>query len=224
MAQPVSAFIFDLDGTLVDNVYQHALAWHAALAGANIPLSVWRLHRRIGMSGGLMLYALRREVGKELDDSLIEELKKAHEREFLARIADVPLLPGAQALLDALTAERIPWAIASSGSGRTFQAAIGLLDLPSGSTVVTRDDVAFAKPNPDLFREAANRLGIDPATAFVVGDTVWDMLAAQRVGALGVGVLSGGYGLSELQQAGAYQIYDDPADLHAHLDEFGIRL
>jgi HAD superfamily hydrolase (TIGR01549 family) len=224
MAQPAAAFIFDLDGTLVDNVYQHALAWHAALIGANLPLSVWKLHRRIGMSGGLLLHALRRELGNELNNGLIEELKKAHEREFLARTGDTTLLPGAQELLDVLTREKIPWAIASSGSGRTYRAAIDLLELPPGTTVVTRDDVAFAKPNPDLFREAAKRLGIDPSTAFVVGDTVWDMLAAQRFGALGVGLLSGGYGSSELQGSGAYQIYDDPADLHAHLDEFGIRV
>jgi len=94
VGQPVSAFIFDLDGTLVDNVYQHAQAWHAALADANIPLSMWRLHRRIGMSGGLLLHALKRDLGRELDKRLVEELKAAHEREFLARLGDVTLLPG----------------------------------------------------------------------------------------------------------------------------------
>lgn len=221
---PVSAFIFDLDGTLVDNVYQHALAWHAALDAADLSLSVWKLHRRIGMSGGLLLHALTRELGTKLDDATVERLKQAHAREFLARTGDVRLLPGAEALLRALTEHEIPWAIASSGSGATYEATIGLLDIPSQVPVVMRDHVAFAKPNPDLFLEAARRLDVEPKSAFVVGDTVWDMLAAQRAGALGVGVLSGGYGASELQQAGAYQIYDDPADLLAHLDEFGVRL
>jgi phosphoglycolate phosphatase-like HAD superfamily hydrolase len=101
--------------------------------------------------------------------------------------------------------------------------ALGLLDLPANVPVVTRDLVARAKPDPDLFLAAAQRLGADPSNCFVVGDSVWDLLAAQRARALGVGVLSGGYGAEELQAAGAYRVYQDPANLLEHLEEVGVR-
>jgi phosphoglycolate phosphatase-like HAD superfamily hydrolase len=89
--------------------------------------------------------------------------------------------------------------------------------------VVTRDQVAHAKPDPDLFLEAARRLGVPAGSAFVVGDSVWDLLAAQRARALGIGLLSGGYGREELERAGAFRVYHDPADLLRHLDEVGVR-
>ena len=89
--------------------------------------------------------------------------------------------------------------------------------------LVTRDQVAYAKPNPDLFLAAAKLLGVAIEQSIVVGDSIWDMLAAQRARALAVGLLSGGYGREELQLAGAYRVYDEPADLLDHLDELGIR-
>jgi phosphoglycolate phosphatase-like HAD superfamily hydrolase len=98
-----------------------------------------------------------------------------------------------------------------------------LLEVPAEVPVVTRDQVAHAKPDPDLFLAAAERLGVDVADAVVVGDSVWDLLAARRARALGVGLLSGGYGREELERAGAYRVYDDPADLLLHLDEVGVR-
>jgi phosphoglycolate phosphatase-like HAD superfamily hydrolase len=101
--------------------------------------------------------------------------------------------------------------------------ALELLEVPAEVPVVTRDQVAYAKPDPDLFLAAAERLGADMADAVVVGDSIWDLLAARRARALGVGLLSGGYGREELERAGAYRVYDDPADLLAHLDEVGVR-
>jgi len=89
--------------------------------------------------------------------------------------------------------------------------------------VVTRNDVQHAKPDPDLFLRAAERLGVPIEQSVVVGDSVWDMLAARRARALGVGLLSGGYGEEELERAGAYRVYQDPADLLNHLDEVGVR-
>ncbi|MDT7645334.1 MAG: hypothetical protein QOC75_2334, partial [Pseudonocardiales bacterium] len=89
--------------------------------------------------------------------------------------------------------------------------------------MITRDQVRHAKPDPDLFLAAAAKVGVDIRHAIVVGDSVWDLLAARRAGALGVGLLSGGYGSDELERAGAYRVYNDPADLLAHLDEIGIR-
>jgi HAD superfamily hydrolase (TIGR01509 family) len=217
------ALLFDLDGTLVDSVYQHVLAWRQALEGEGIDLSVWRIHRRIGMSGGLFLKALDREVGRSLSEEEADRLQASHAKHFRELWNQIRPLPGARDLLATLSAMRVPWAIATSGSIVTAKGPLGLLGIPEGTPIVTRDQVAYAKPNPDLFLAAAERLGIPPGDCFVVGDSIWDLLAAQRAGALGVGLLSGGYGEEELERAGAYRVYDDPADLLAHLDELGIR-
>ena len=217
------ALLFDLDGTLIDSVYQHVLAWKEALESEGVPLSVWRIHRRIGMSGGLFLRALVRETGRDLTAADAENLLRVHEEGYRRRIAEVRPLTGAQELLDLLTEQGVPWAIATSSSGRTAQTSLTLLRIPPGAPVITRDQVQFAKPNPDLFLAAAKALGRPIAESFVVGDSVWDHLAAQRAHALGIGVLSGGYGREELERAGAYRVYDDPEDLLQHIDELGIR-
>ncbi|HXD82576.1 MAG TPA: HAD family hydrolase [Candidatus Acidoferrum sp.] len=217
------ALLFDLDGTLVDSVYQHVLAWRDALHEEGLDLSVWRIHRRIGMSGGLFLKALERELGMTLDDDRAERLRQSHARGLLSRLDQIGPLPGARELLRTLSSMRVPWAIATSGAEKTARPTLVMLDVPEGTPVITRDQVAYAKPNPDLFLAAAERLGAPPGDCFVVGDSIWDLLAAQRAGALGVGVLSGGYGREELEEAGAYRVYEDPADLLAHLDELGIR-
>ena len=217
------ALIFDLDGTLVDSVYQHVLAWHEALQSVGIELSVWRIHRRIGMSGGLFLRALSREIGRELPEETLSRLRTTHQESFVRQIGTIRPLPGARELLAALTAARIPWAIATSGSTGTARGTLEMLALPRDVPVVTRDQVAYAKPNPDLFLAAAARLAVDIAAAMVVGDSIWDLLAAHRAGALGVGLLSGGYGREELERAGAYRVYEDPRDLLGHLDELGVR-
>jgi len=215
--------LFDLYGTLIDSVYQHVLAWHETLEAAGFALSVWRIHRRIGMSGGLFIKALEREVGRAVGDEEAGRLRAAHVEAYLRRLPEVKPLPGARELLSALTAISVPWAIATSGSDQTARPALDLLGLDAGVPLITRDQVAYAKPNPDLFLAAAERLGVDPRGSFVVGDSIWDLLAAQRAGALGVGVLSGGYGREELEEAGAYRVYEDQAGLLAHMDELGIR-
>lgn len=219
----VTAFVFDLDGTLLDSVYQHVLSWREALEGRGIQLSVWRIHRRIGMSGGLLTQALLRETGRPLSSELATELQQAHAEAYSRRMDQVRPLPGAQELLDDLTDRRISWAIATSGRQTSAAAAHKYLEIPDEVPVVTRDDVEHAKPDPDLFVEAALRLGEPITDAVVVGDSVWDLLAARRANALGVGLLSGGYGEEELVRAGAYRVYADPADLLAHLDEVGVR-
>ncbi|HET9781545.1 MAG TPA: HAD family hydrolase [Candidatus Dormibacteraeota bacterium] len=217
------AVLFDLDGTLIDSVYQHVLAWKEALESAGIPLSVWRIHRRIGMSGGLLLRALARETGRELTADEADHIRKLHEQGYRRRISEVRPLPGAQELIDLLTRLDVPWAIATSSSEPTAQTSLKLLKLPEGVPVITRDLVEYAKPNPDLFIAAAEALDMPITDSFVVGDSVWDQLAAQRAHALGIGVLSGGYGREELESAGAYRVYDDPKDLMSHIDELGIR-
>jgi HAD superfamily hydrolase (TIGR01509 family) len=221
MQRPV--FVFDLDGTLVDSVYQHVLAWQEALELGGIELAVWRIHRRIGMSGGLFVGALLRETGQPVDAELIARLQQAHTEAYRRRAGELRLLPGARELLARLTGTGVPWAVATSGEMAAARPALELLGVPAGVPVVTRDQVAHAKPDPDLFLAAAERLGVDVADTVVVGDSVWDLLAARRARALGIGVLSGGYGREELERAGAYRVYEDPADLLAHLDEVGVR-
>ena len=218
-----TVFVFDLDGTLVDSVYQHVLAWQEALDDCGIDLSVWRIHRRMGMSGGLFVGALLRETGQPVDAELVARLQQAHAQAYRRRAGQVRLLPGARELLARLTAAGVPWAVATSGLMTAAQPALELLEVPAGVPVVTRDQVERAKPDPDLFLAAAERLGVDVADAVVVGDSVWDLLAARRARALGIGLLSGGYGREELERAGAYRVYDDPADLLLHLDEVGVR-
>jgi len=219
-----NAFLFDLDGTLVDSVYQHVLAWHQALKAEAIDLSIWRIHRKIGMSGGLFADQLLREIDRPIDDAMIHRLRARHAEAYRALASDVVPLPGARALLDRLTATGVPWAIATSG--RIETAAVNLQALgvdPGRHVVVTRDQVRFAKPDPDLFVEAARRLNVAIEHTIVVGDSVWDMLAAARCRALGVGLLSGGYGQDELERSWALRVYEDPADLLRHLDEVSSR-
>jgi HAD superfamily hydrolase (TIGR01509 family) len=216
------ALLFDLDGTLVDSVYQHVLAWHEVLGKAGMELSVWRIHRRIGMSGGLFVNALLRETGKDLTADEARQLRAEHTEAFVRRSGEVRPLPGAHALLTQLSRLDVPWAIATSGNPKTAGPTIAMLGVQP-KVVITREDVRHAKPDPDLFLAAASRLGVDITQSIVVGDSVWDLLAAQRARALGVGLLSGGYGREELQQAGAYRVYEDPADLLEHLDEVGVR-
>jgi HAD superfamily hydrolase (TIGR01549 family) len=217
-------FLFDLDGTLVDSVYQHVLAWNEALDAEGIELSVWRIHRRIGMSGGLFTNQLVRETGVPIDEERGERLRQGHARAYRKMADRIRPLPGARDLLAWLTSVGIPWAIATSGRLETASVNLKALGVdPDKVPVVTRDQVKYAKPDPDLFVAAAERLKAPIETAVVVGDSIWDMLAAARCRALGVGLLCGGYGKEELQQATAFRVYDDPADLLAHIDEVGGR-
>jgi HAD superfamily hydrolase (TIGR01549 family) len=217
------AFLFDLDGTLVDSVYQHVLAWREALERGGIELAVWRIHRRIGMSGGLFVNALLRETGGPVTPEQADQLQRYH-AEAYARLAEqVRPLPGARELLDFLTQQRVPWAIATSGEMESASRTLRVLGVGPNVPIITRDQVEHAKPDPDLFVAAAERLGVDIENSIVVGDSVWDLLAARRARALGVGLLSGGYGQDELEHAGAYRVYQDPSDLLRHIDEVGVR-
>jgi HAD superfamily hydrolase (TIGR01509 family) len=217
------AFVFDLDGTLVDSVYQHVLAWREALESLGVELAVWRIHRRIGMSGGLLVNALVRETGRRLTAEEAARVQRFHSEAYARRINQVRPLPGARELLAYLSQAQVPWAIATSGWQQSARRTLDILGLPADVPVITRDLVDHAKPDPDLFLAAAERLDVDIAESVVVGDSVWDLLAARRARTLGVGLLSGGYGEDELVRAGAYRVYADPADLLKHLDEVGVR-
>ena len=217
------AVIFDLDGTLVDTVYGHTLAWWRVLQEARLPVPSWKIHRLIGMSGGLITKAAAHEIGRDLSDEEVEGLQKRHGEVYKALMPDRHPLPGALELLRHLRDAKIKHGIATSGKRQDAQPSLDALDLPASTVVVDRTEVERAKPEPDLFLACQQKLGVAPAECYVVGDAVWDLLAARRAGMLGIGVLSGGYGEEELSQAGAYRVYRDPAELLESIYQLGLR-
>jgi HAD superfamily hydrolase (TIGR01549 family) len=222
--EAVRALIFDLDGTLVDTVYAHVFAWDRALAEAGMPIDGWRIHRRIGMSGGLFARAVAREVGHELTPAQAEALQRRHGEIFRELLPQRRPLPGAIDLLRRLRQGGILHGIATSGRHPEIDASLAALQVPPDMVVVDRGEVPRAKPEPDLFLACQRRLGAAVEDCFVVGDAVWDLLAARRARMLSVGVLSGGYGEDELTRAGAYRVYRDAAEMSTALDELGIFL
>jgi HAD superfamily hydrolase (TIGR01549 family) len=219
----VRALIFDLDGTLVDTVYPHVYAWQRALAEAGMPIDGWRIHRKIGMSGGLFTRAVAREIGRELSAEEAEAVQQRHGEIFRELEPTRRALPGAAALFGRLRAEGVPHGIATSGRRPEIDASLEALGAPPDMVVVARGDVVRAKPEPDLFLTCADRLDVEPEDAYVVGDAVWDLLAARRARMLSVGLLTGGYGEAELGTAGAFRVYRDAAELDASLDELGVQ-
>jgi len=218
----MQALIFDLDGTLVDTVYAHVFAWQCALAEAALPVDAWRIHGRIGMSGGLFARAVAREVGRPLGADEAERVQQRHGELFRELLPERRPLPGAVELLRELRESEISHGIATSGRRPEIDGSLAALGMPAEAVVVERGDVVRAKPEPDLFVTCAQRLGVDVSECYVVGDAVWDLLAARRAGMLSVGLLSGGYGEDELTRAGAFRVYRDAADLHDSLDELGV--
>jgi HAD superfamily hydrolase (TIGR01549 family) len=216
------SLIFDLDGTLIDTVYAHVFAWQRALAEAGMPIEGWRIHRRMGMSGGLFTRAVARELGRPLSDQEIEDVQKRHGQLFREQLTERRPLPGAVDLLRHLREQGVPYGIATSGRRPEIDASLDVLGVGPGVVVVDRGDVMRAKPEPDLFLACQERMGVEIRDVTVVGDAVWDLLAARRAGMLSVGLLTGGYGEDELSQAGAFRVYRDPAELDASLDELGI--
>jgi HAD superfamily hydrolase (TIGR01509 family) len=224
MAMEVSmlALIFDLDGTLVDTVYAHVFAWQRALAEAGMPIEGWRVHRRMGMSGGLFTRAVAREIGRPIGPDEAATLQARHDAFYRDLLPDPRPLPGARELLSRLREAGVPHGIATSGRRPAIDASLAALGVPASMVVVDRGAVSRAKPEPDLFLACAERLGFRPSDCYVVGDAVWDLLGARRAGMLSVGLLSGGYGEDELTRAGAFRVYRDPAELSGSLDDLGV--
>jgi HAD superfamily hydrolase (TIGR01509 family) len=221
-ARRVPAVIFDLDGTLVDTVYAHVFAWQRALAEANLPIDGWKIHRRIGMSGGLFTRAVAREVGRPLTAGEVEALQARHGELFRELLPERRPLPGAAELLAELRNLGVSYGIATSGRRPEVDASLEALGLGNDTVVIERGNVERAKPEPDLFLACARQLGVEPTDCYVVGDAVWDLLAARRAGMLSIGLLSGGYGEDELIRAGAFRVYRDTRDLRESLDELGL--
>jgi HAD superfamily hydrolase (TIGR01509 family) len=218
----VQALIFDLDGTLVDTVYGHVLSWQRALDEAVLPIEAWKLHRRIGMSGGLFTRAVARELGRPLTLEEAEKIQARHGELFRELLPERRPLPGAVALLEELRATGVSHGIATSGRRPEIDASLESLRIGDETVVVARGDVQRAKPEPDLFLACADRLGVPAGECYVVGDAVWDLLAARRAGMFSVGLQSGGYGEDELTRAGAFRVYRDTEELRQSLDELGI--
>jgi HAD superfamily hydrolase (TIGR01509 family) len=216
------ALIFDLDGTLVDTVYAHVFAWQRALEGAGLPIEGWKIHRRIGMSGGLFTRAVAREVGRPLDSEEAEAIQQRHGELFRELLPERRPLPGAVELLAELRKAEIAHGIATSGRRPEIDASLEALGVGTETVVIARGDVLRAKPEPDLFLTCAERVGVSAGECYVVGDAVWDLLAARRAGMLSIGLLSGGYGEDELIRAGAFRVYRDPEELQESLDELGL--
>lgn len=216
------ALIFDLDGTLVDTVYAHIFAWQRAFAEAEMAIEGWRIHRRIGMSGGLFTRGVARELGRDLSVTEAEALQRRHGELFRQLLPERWPLPGAVELISFLRLSQVLFGIATSGRRPEIDASLDVLGIGNETVVVERGDVARAKPEPDLFLACQQRLGIGVGDCYVIGDAVWDLLAARRAGMLSIGLLSGGYGEDELSRAGAFRVYRDAAELHRSLDELGV--
>jgi HAD superfamily hydrolase (TIGR01549 family) len=218
----MARFILDLDGTLVDSVYHHVYAWHIALQSCGYDLPMWQIHRKIGMSGGLLIRSLANELGKPIDDAVKQRLEKRHSEEFARMRSSVAPFPGARELIATLRRAKVPLAIATSGDKSDVEPLLRLVGADEGVPVTFKADAPLPKPDPGLLLAAAKKLPESSEETMVVGDSVWDMLAARRAHFLGVGLLTGGYGESELTAAGAYRVYADPAQLLTHLHETGV--
>lgn len=222
MATSQPSFVFDLDGTLLDSVYHHVIAWQRAFADIGLDVAMWRVHRRVGMSGSLLAARVARESGRQLRPSDEDRVTELHTQYYAEARDAVHPLPGARELLSALSAAEVGWVIATSGTSEEAAPALGKLSLDTEPRVVTSDDVDSAKPGPDLFLAGAQLLGTEPQDCLVVGDTIWDVLAARRAEMAAVGISAGGISEERLERAGALRVYADPADLHSSLDEFGV--
>lgn len=213
MAGP-EAVVLDVDGTLLDSVYQHTFAWSRAFRLAGHPAPAWRIHRHVGMGGDKLVAAV---AGEEVERSSGDEIRQAWKQEYDAIIEDSVLLPQARELLLALRDRDLPLALASSSVPEHARRAFDLLEADELAAVLTTaEDAGESKPDRELIEVALEGLGT--RRAVLVGDAVWDVVAGSRAGIPTIGLACGGYGRQELLDAGAVAVHQDPGDLLAHLD------
>jgi HAD superfamily hydrolase (TIGR01509 family) len=218
------ALVFDLDGTLVDTVYAHVLAWQFALAEVGVNLDGHRLHRHVGSSGSLIVRYAQREAGRELSAQQMETVRRRHEELFREILPRPRPLPGAVEAFEVLRKSNIPCAIATASYRPIIDASLEVVRVGPETIVLEGKGALHGKPEPDLFLASREQLGTRAADCIIVGDSIWDHVGARRAGMISVGVLTGGYGEEELYHAGAYRVYRNIADLLQHLDELGILL
>jgi HAD superfamily hydrolase (TIGR01509 family) len=218
------ALVFDLDGTLVDTVYAHVLAWQVALAEAGVVVDSYRLHRHVGSSGELIVRYAQREASRELSAEQRQAVHRRHGELFRQLLPSPRALPGAVESFRVLRAAGVPHAIATASYRPLIDASLEAVGVGPETIVVEGKGPLRGKPEPDLFLMSRERLGTSAEDCIVVGDAVWDHVGARRAGMLSVGVLTGGYGEEELYHAGAFRVYRHIADLLQNLDELGILL
>jgi HAD superfamily hydrolase (TIGR01549 family) len=219
----MKALIFDLDGTLVDSVYPHTIAWQQALREDGIEVPACHIHCRIGLSGRLLVKAIARSSRRRaMSDRDIEHLEKRHAALFRKLFPHCAPLPGARALLQFLRKSKIAHGIATTGKLPEIKPALKALGIDGKTLVVDGDSVDRAKPDADLFIECQQKLGCPVSECVIVGDAIWDMHAAQRAGMFAVALLSGGSSEQDLYNAGAKRVYRDAAELQQFLDELAV--
>jgi HAD superfamily hydrolase (TIGR01509 family) len=218
------ALVFDLDGTLVDSVYAHVLAWQRALAEVGVDIDGYRLHRHVGSSGTLIIRYAQRAVGRKLSKEQVGTVHQRHEDIFQQLLPRPRPLPGAVEMFRVLADAKIPHAIATASYRPLINPSLDAVGLGQDAVVVDGRGELHGKPEPDLFIASKKQLRVQAEECIIVGDAVWDHVAARRAGMLSVGVLTGGYGEEELYHAGAFRVYRHIADLLQNLDELGILL
>jgi HAD superfamily hydrolase (TIGR01549 family) len=205
-----AVILFDIDGTLIDSTYHHAVAWQRAFERADLPIPLWRIHRTIGMGGDKLVGEV---AGDEVEESKGDELREAWSEEYAEIKAEVRPLPGAADLVRRAAASGYAVALASSGEKQFSEEAVRMLGLEDViSQLTTADDVEDSKPDPDLLRTTIEKMGGARRSVFV-GDTPYDVQAAERVGLVCLTLRTGGFSEAELSEAGAALVVDGPEDL-----------
>ncbi|HEX2895129.1 MAG TPA: HAD family hydrolase [Marmoricola sp.] len=216
MPEPLRVALVDIDGTLLDSNYHHTLAWSRGFAAVGRPVPLWRIHRHMGMGGDRLVAAV---AGDEVEEEHGDAIRERWEKEFDSLLESTRLLPGAGELLDALAASGLDVVLASSGKPHHTEHALDLLDADRrAAACTTSEDAEETKPDAELLQRALDKVGAGPEVAVVLGDSVWDVEAAQRLGVPTIGLLTGGFGRAELLEAGAVTVYDDPPDLVVQLE------
>lgn len=207
---PRDTVLLDVDGTLADSTYHHALAWSRAFARHGLSPALWRVHRAIGMGGDKLVEVV---CDDDVERTLGEDLRAGWEEEYTKILPEVQLLEGARDLVLSLHRRGLRTALASSGKSQFTDHVLGRLDLPDGvlSAVTSSDAAEQSKPAPDILQAALSQAG--GTRAIVVGDTSYDVASAARMGAPCIVVRSGGFGVAELRDAGAVLIVNGPKDL-----------
>jgi HAD superfamily hydrolase (TIGR01509 family) len=212
--EPAPTVILDVDGTIVDSAYHHALAWYRAFRSEGIIIPLWRIHRHIGMGGDQLIPAVASE---ELADARGDAVRRAEGDAYAALIDEVEPLEGANELLRDLKRRGHAVVLSSSAKQEELDHYLDLLDARDVVDAWTSStDVDRTKPAPDLVRVALDRAGA--CAAVMIGDSVWDCEAAKRAGIPSIGLLTGGFCGSELREAGARAVFESLPALRREID------
>jgi HAD superfamily hydrolase (TIGR01509 family) len=217
MSFAVALAILDIDGTLVDTNYHHAVAWYRAFRQHGVILPIWRIHRHIGMGGDQMVPAL---VGEEKAEEIGDDVRDAEKPLYKAFIEEIEPMHGSRELIEQLKERGHTVVLASSAKQDEVDVYLEQLDARDlADDWTTSADVESTKPEPDLVQAALDKAGADAGDAVMVGDTTWDIEAAKRAGVQTIAVRTGGFGRDELEEAGAAAVFDSVDELRERLDD-----